>query len=475
MTKNLINKLCGSDIPFPLSAMVELPSGGWDKSGDFRKELEPLLKKVWEVHPLASPGVFFSYYGSDFLEWCNSLETTVTLALPVSALSRERAKTIVDASLSRLTLVLDRIPSGGKDEEDFWSAAEKIISEISEIKNENHTKLPSVRFQIEGTEINIPRLPELVRRAGRMGIGEIIVSSLEDYASHYIAEALILSRESGIRLDLGTRSRTAIIVGEASSLDNQARMALPQTESIFTLSSFRTWLKQLLIREIPPPDFADPSNLQATDERRKACLFPWNWTYITKEGRVRVCPVSQRLMGNLENQPFEEIWPGSEYSNFRKRLLSPYPLEECRKCLLGGWFNPYEITDWLWAGINDQFGIQLGTGWYEMEGGLLYRWSRKEACFRLKNNEKRKLALVLHLPSRKLAQEGEIRINRKKVGDFSLKKAGDSVFHFPLPPSENEDILVEIVCDQELVPNRILQNNDWRRLGVAFKGAYLTI
>ncbi len=235
---------------------------------------------------------------------------------------------------------------------------------------------------------------------------------------------------------------------------------------------FKDWLKERLIREINPLDFVDPSRLRLTDERRRDCLFPWDWTCITERGEIRPCPASRRVLGDLREKEFPGIWNGSEYLSFRRRLLSPYPLEECRRCSLRGWFNPYQLTDWIWVGMNDRFGVQMGMGWYEREGEAPYRWSRKEANFILKNSGKKNLALVFHLPGKKLTQSGEVWINKEKMGEFSLKKVGDSIFYFPIPPSDNEDLLVELICRQEIIPHRILHNNDRRRLGMAFKGAF---
>ena len=482
MAEDLKDTLSGKGIPVPLSAMIELPSRGWNGSGEFKRRLEPLLMRLWEVQPVVSPEIFFSNYGPAFLKWCNSHETTVTLSLPFSSLTPDKVKILIENSLSRLNLFLGKIPSGGAKEKDFWRELEGLVLTIRKFRRKRGSHLPSLRFQTEGLAPNLPRLPHLVSLAGRLEIPEVVITPLGTPEHKYVVEASERAREMGIRLDLGSGPFPPLNVGEVSpererwragSPDNRAGIGLPQTESISPLSNFRTRLRNLLIREIPPPDFAAPARLRSTDEKRKSCLFPWNWTYISEEGEVRVCPVSRRSMGNMMERSFEKVWSCSEYGEFRKRLLSPYPLEECRRCALRGWFKPNEPTDWLWAGINDRFGVQLGTGWYEQEGSLPYRWSRKKADFSLRNSGKNSMTLILHLPSRKLAQKGQIRVNRKLVGEFRLKKPGDSLFRFRLPTSEDEYLLVEIECEEELVPHRILKNDDYRRLGIAFKGAFL--
>jgi MoaA/NifB/PqqE/SkfB family radical SAM enzyme len=62
------------------------------------------------------------------------------------------------------------------------------------------------------------------------------------------------------------------------------------------------------------------------------CADPWVRTYISAEGFVRPCCVSGRVMGNLAQQDFDEIWNGHRYRWFRRRVKSCLPPVECLNC-----------------------------------------------------------------------------------------------------------------------------------------------
>lgn len=57
----------------------------------------------------------------------------------------------------------------------------------------------------------------------------------------------------------------------------------------------------------------------------RQCCLPWESTYIDKDGRVFPCCFAatdpDAVMGNLQENPFEEIWKGHRYAAFRRDIL----------------------------------------------------------------------------------------------------------------------------------------------------------
>ena len=89
-----------------------------------------------------------------------------------------------------------------------------------------------------------------------------------------------------------------------------------------------------------------------------SCYWPWYGMYVTCEGDVTPCSeisdpkwLGTIQLGNVFDSPVEEIWNGSAYQEFRRRLSSDDPVEFCSHCLWRkGMFVPREhpvADDWL--------------------------------------------------------------------------------------------------------------------------------
>jgi radical SAM protein with 4Fe4S-binding SPASM domain len=86
------------------------------------------------------------------------------------------------------------------------------------------------------------------------------------------------------------------------------------------------------------------SSLEASQQRDqqpwKACMRPWTTAYITANGNALPCCISpfatenyeSLKLGNVLEQPFEEIWNDERYQQWRKKLLSDIPHEACAGC-----------------------------------------------------------------------------------------------------------------------------------------------
>jgi radical SAM protein with 4Fe4S-binding SPASM domain len=82
--------------------------------------------------------------------------------------------------------------------------------------------------------------------------------------------------------------------------------------------------------------------LSAVDSARpwSGCRRPWRSAYVTANGNVLPCciaPFSTHdydgiVLGNVFEQPLEEIWNGPRYAQFRAAHRSEDPPEPCRGC-----------------------------------------------------------------------------------------------------------------------------------------------
>ena len=67
-----------------------------------------------------------------------------------------------------------------------------------------------------------------------------------------------------------------------------------------------------------------------------SCTIPWYSTYIDAKGRVYPCcylTETDHVMGNINERPFEQVWRGDRYQDFRRRLAGDRAhLEGCKTC-----------------------------------------------------------------------------------------------------------------------------------------------
>ena len=87
---------------------------------------------------------------------------------------------------------------------------------------------------------------------------------------------------------------------------------------------------------------APSESIRAIDSRRpwSGCTRPWRSTYVTANGNVLPCciaPFATRdygsiVLGNVFEQPIEEIWNGAAYEAFRRAHASDQPPDVCRGC-----------------------------------------------------------------------------------------------------------------------------------------------
>jgi radical SAM protein with 4Fe4S-binding SPASM domain len=62
------------------------------------------------------------------------------------------------------------------------------------------------------------------------------------------------------------------------------------------------------------------------------CYSPWNSLMTTMDGGVHPCCRSNTVLGNLRQESIAAIWNGQRYRDFRARVNSDNPPEECRRC-----------------------------------------------------------------------------------------------------------------------------------------------
>ena len=192
------------------------------------------------------------------------------------------------------------------------------LKRFRELQRELGVSTPRVSLWMTGMRENIGELPDLVRLAAYMGVPEVYVQRMVYYLDHTSPPGLM---DSGHAL--------------FDEYDAWVDRILAESET----------LAQALGVTLRASGATDPRHSLAISQQDSPrpwapCMRPWTTAYVTANGNCLPCCVSpfatrnydSLKMGNLFDQPFEEIWNDEQYQSWRTALLSDQPPTACSGC-----------------------------------------------------------------------------------------------------------------------------------------------
>ena len=171
---------------------------------------------------------------------------------------------------------------------------------------------PRLSMWLTAIQENIADLPDLVRLAHRMGVGEVYVHRLVYHGEGLAQQEQVLYR--------AMRAAEERFLREAETLAEEL-------EITFQASGATT----------PRDSLMSPDG----DRRPWAqCRRPLSLMYISSNGNVLPCCLSPfttkdyegLILGNAFQAPLAEIWNGAPYRRFRAALQTDTPWESCDRC-----------------------------------------------------------------------------------------------------------------------------------------------
>jgi MoaA/NifB/PqqE/SkfB family radical SAM enzyme len=176
---------------------------------------------------------------------------------------------------------------------------------------------PRTSLWMTGLKENIAELPDVIRIAARLGVGEVYLQRMVYYENANIAAPGLL--ESGHGLYASFDAQVDAIVAASELLAQELGVALR--------ASGATSVKRSVNGSTEPRPWA-------------ACMRPWTTAYITANGNALPCCISpfatsdyhSLILGNLFEQPFDAVWNAERYRAWRERLLSDNPNTACAGC-----------------------------------------------------------------------------------------------------------------------------------------------
>jgi MoaA/NifB/PqqE/SkfB family radical SAM enzyme len=284
---------------------------------DFRRVVDqfPVLERV-VLHGLGEP--LLNKELPHMVRYLKDRGTYVLFNSNGVALTLKKGQALIDAGLDEYRLSMD-----GSSREMYArvrgvDAFDKIwrnIKAFVTLQREQQADKPAVSLWFTAMRENLPDLPNLIALAGESGIREVHLQRLV-----YFEEGLANSQQSLFRRasaeELEIVRRGEQMCRERGITFSAAGMVTPM-ESITRDFGARPW---------------------------SGCRRPYTLTYITSSGNVLSCCFApfghrsrreyheERVLGNVFQQPIEEIWQGERYEAFRRAFESDHPARHCSQC-----------------------------------------------------------------------------------------------------------------------------------------------
>jgi MoaA/NifB/PqqE/SkfB family radical SAM enzyme len=231
-------------------------------------------------------------------------------------LAPRRRRELIETGLDELRVSLDAAEAQsflqvrGKN---FFDRIVRNVGEFTALQRELGASTPRVSLWLTGLKETVAQLPDFVRLAARVGVGEVYLQRL-------------------VFDDLGRG-----LAREESSLFEKTRH-----EEDAAIAAAQALGRELGVT-IDASGATEPGiSLKRSDDDMpwSACRRPWSLMYFTAHGRALPCciaPFSARgyetyTLGDATQETLREIWNGRAYQDFRAALVSDTPPQPCRNC-----------------------------------------------------------------------------------------------------------------------------------------------
>lgn len=367
------------------------------------------------LHSLQAPSFIGLNYSGESLVYPHLLEAIELAAAAGAATelvtsmvpaSRELLGEIVRSPLDRLAVSLHtmderqyyRIYGGG-----CLSQLLERIDWVSDLRAQTQSASPRLDFCFVAFEDNLCQLMPVARHARKCRVRDIFIHPV-------IGRCLIpqqFPRElRGDRLTSTFKQHLQHTVAEA-------RRAC--TDIAFTVLNYDLNGAQTLGAspapygaELPPGAY-----IHGCDQD------PWESVHVLANGDVVPCEVhDDRVMGNLNESPLEQIWHSPAYQDFRRQYWNGEE-PRCRRCPWKRAFIPEEWRPYIRS--EGDRSAQLLRGWYPPSGNDAV-WSKQECTLVLQTGcPARQLRLegILPPPGKSAVNQLSVECNGLRIGTVS--------------------------------------------------------
>jgi len=300
------------------------PTGPWDRSpAPALRRLKKLGKALpcWDIvrftgsgETLLCPDLF------PMIALAKRHGVTVAFATNGQLIDRVMARRLVRSGIDDLVISVDaalaetyeRIRVGAS-----WEKLQEGISEINRAKDQMGSSTPRLILSGNFARYNIEELPGFIDLAARSGASGVYVFKTLFFDPSLKNEDLSHCPELTLAAYEESRHRAVRAGVEYSNFLVRPREAASAIA------------EELSLQE-PVPSHAGELAYQRSFLER--CDRPWTGLLVNHDGLVRFCCAESNILGNLDDQSFDEIWNGGTATALRRLFLEGRLPEGCRRC-----------------------------------------------------------------------------------------------------------------------------------------------
>jgi len=234
-------------------------------------------------------------------------------------LDQERGDALVAAGLDELRVSLDAVTPELYAKLRGVDQLSRVIRNIEAFVSRHGGRAnPKVTLWWVTMQANLPQLPDFVRLAAKIGIGEIYMQRLVYFGGgEQIDENTTMKSEQSLYAKLEQQ--------QARWIDECERLA-SDLDLVFRASGATTPFESLSVKGRHP---------------WQGCMRPWVLMYITANGTALPCCIApfathdyaQIILGNVLENSAAEVWNGAAYQELRAAVLgeapAPWPCQFC--------------------------------------------------------------------------------------------------------------------------------------------------
>ena len=228
------------------------------------------------------------------------------------ALSRDKARRVVDMGVDRITFSIDGATAPTFESLRVGARFDTVLGNMRSLHEEKlrqGSEVPKVDINFIAMQSNFHELPELAEIAGEAGVAHLNVKPLVTYA---------------YKPALDNLRRTYRPEKDDEILDMTARLCGEKGISLDTAPYLNT-----------APSLENRGEEQkGRRPNRSVCFQPWKTMYVTLTGQIKTCCFAHGpILGSLDQDSAGDIWFGEAYEALRDRIArGDYP-EDCSHCL----------------------------------------------------------------------------------------------------------------------------------------------
>lgn len=234
-------------------------------------------------------------------------------------LDQKRGDALVAAGLDELRVSLDAVTPELYAQLRGVDRLPQVIRNLQAFVSQHGGRTrPKVSLWWVAMQANLQQLPDFVRLAAKIGIGELYLQRLVYFGSgEQIGDHTTMTAEQSLYATLELQQ--ARLVGECERLATDSGL-------VFRASGATTPYESVSAKGPHP---------------WHGCMRPWVLMYITANGTALPCCISpfaaqdytQIILGNVLEHPVTEVWNGASYQELRSAVLSnapaPWPCQFC--------------------------------------------------------------------------------------------------------------------------------------------------